>query len=107
MGVKMRVKIALCVFLVLFAAASLLAVLADLGLFSPPEAAPASAQNGYALRLRDGYVALFSPPDADEPQTVTDIRGADLPPVDRLALTAGVTAADRDEAMRLLEDYGA
>ena len=103
---RLQVKIILCVFLVLFAAASFLAVLADLGVFAPA-AEEGAAAGGYALRVWNGYIGVFSPPDADEPVTVTDVRVRDLPPTDRLALTAGIAAADRAAAARLLEDYGA
>lgn len=101
---KTSVKIALCVVLMLFAAASLVVVLADLGVLP---AVTAAAEADYELRGWDGYVAVFSPPDARVPGTVTDIRVRDLPVADRLALAAGVEAADYDQVIRLLEDYGA
>ena len=103
---RLQVKIILCVFLVLFAAASFLAVLADLGVFAPA-AEEGAAAGGYALRVWNGYIGVFSPPDADEPRTVTDVYVRTLPPADRMALIRGVTAADREAAVRLLEDYGA
>ena len=101
---KLRLKIVLCVLLMVFAAMSLGAVLAGLGLL--PEPAPASADAAYVLRNWEGYVGVFCPPQADTPTTVTDIRVRDLPLSDRLALTAGVSAADYGQVVRLLEDYG-
>ena len=104
---KLRVKILLCIFLVLFAAASLLAVLADLGALPGQGTAPAQAETGYALRAWQDHIAVFSPPDAQTPVLVTDIRVRQLPVTDRLALMTGVAAADRGAVARLLEDYGA
>lgn len=102
---KLGMKIALCVFLVLFAAASLLAVLASLGVL-PERAEAAGAESAYELRAWDGYVAVFCPPDAAEPVTRTDIRLRDLPLHDRLSLTAGLPAEDYGDVVRLLEDFG-
>ena len=97
-----RIRIVLCLALALVAAASLAAVLSSLG------ALPADAVgDGYLLREVDGRVGVFYPADAPAPSLIADIRVADLPPDDRLALAAGVRASDRDAAARLLEDYGA
>ena len=101
---KLRVKIALCLVLLIFAALSLLAVLSNLGVL--PETAPASAETLYELRAWEGFVAVFCPPEADSPTTMTDIRVRDLPLADRLALGGGVGAADYGEVVRLLEDFG-
>ena len=103
---KLRVKLILCLVLVLFAAASLLAVLGDLGLLDRDDVLPAE-QTGYALRTWEGHLAVFSPPSADSPAQVTAVRVHMLPLPDRLALTRGVAAADRESLARLLEDYGA
>ena len=102
---KLRIKLILCAALVLFAAASLLAVLGELGVLEQAE--PGGGQQGYQLRVWEGRLALFSPPDAERPETVTDVYVRTLPTADRVALTRGVLAADRDSAARLLEDYGA
>ncbi len=102
---RLRAKIILCAFLVLFAAASFLTVLADLGVFDRQEP-DGAAEGGYALRAWEGHIGVFSPPDALAPRSVTDIRLDGLPASDRLALTAGVPAADQAEVARLLEDYG-
>ncbi len=101
---KTSTKIVLCVLLMAFAAASLITVLADLGVLP---AAQAGAEPDYELRAWEGYVAVFSPPGAEQPGTITDIRVRDLPVADRLALSGGVAAADYDQVIRLLEDYGA
>lgn len=101
---RTSVKIVLCVLLMVFAAASLITVLADLGVLPAVQAAGSPA---YELRTWEGCVAVFCPPDASIPDTVTDIRVRDLPPADRQALAAGVAADDRDQVVRLLEDYGA
>lgn len=101
---RTSVKIVLCVLLMAFAAASLITVLADLGVLP---AAQAAAEPDYELRTWEGCVAVFSPPDASTPGTVTDIRVRDLPMADRLALASGVQADDYDQVIRLLEDYGA
>ena len=104
MNVRLWIRVGLCLALVLFAAASLLAVASELGVLDRPEPSP---EAGWALRSWEGKVALFSPPDAQEPQTVTDVYVRTLPPADRMALIRGVAAADREAAVRLLEDYGA
>lgn len=99
---KLRVKLALCIALAVFAAVSLAAVLGSIG------AIPASTDGGdYLLRAMDGYVAVYYPADAEEPTEITDIRVADLPAEDRQALLSGVSATDRAALSRLLEDYGA
>lgn len=103
---KLKIKIALCLFLVLFAAASLLAVLANLGVLHSPSI-PTAAESAYALRSWEGFVAVFCPPDAETPVTLTDIRVRDLPLHDKLSLTGGLAAADWPEVVRLLEDFGA
>lgn len=101
-----RSKILLTVALVLFAAASLLAVAGQLGLFERAREARAEAP-AYQLRVWQGRIGLFSPPDAEEPVTVADVNVQALPPTDRLALLRGVDAPDRQSAARLMEDYGA
>ena len=58
-------------------------MLASLGVLDDAE--PDIGAPEYALRTWQGRVAVFCPPDADEPQA----------------------AADRDSAMRLLEDLSA
>ena len=102
---KLWVKLALCLLLALFAAASLLAVLADLGLLGGDEV-PLAEDAGYVVRDWDGRLAVFTPPEADSPVTVTDVRVRMLPLSDRLALTRGLPAADRESLARLLEDLG-
>lgn len=102
MYMKLRVKIALCIALALFAAVSLAAVLGSLG------AIPASAEGeAYLLRECDGYIAVYYPADAAEPRQITNIRVAELPMEDREALRGGVSASDDEALARLLEDYGA
>lgn len=99
---KLRVKMALCIALAVFAALSLAAVLGSIGVI------PVSSGSGdYLLRAVDGYVAVFHPADGEEPAEITDIRVADLPAGDRQALLSGVSVTDRTALMRLLEDYGA
>ena len=102
---KTSVKIALCVILMLFAAASLLAVLSDLGAL--PKAETAQAETGYELRNWEGFIALFSPPGGRAPVGLTEIKVADLPTMDRLALAEGIRRDTYDEIVRLLEDFGA
>ncbi len=106
MDVKLRMKVILCVLLVAFAAASLLAVLSDLGVLSGAEPASADAY-AYELRTWQGRIGVFSPPDSNQPVAVADVYVQDLPITDRLALGRGVAAESREEAARLLEDYGA
>lgn len=99
---KLRVKLALCIALALFAAMSLAAVLGSI------VGVPVSAESGdYLLREYQGYVGVYHPADAEEPSEVTAIRVADLPAGDRQALEAGVCVSDRTALSRLLEDYGA
>lgn len=99
---KLRVKVALCMLLGLFALMSAAAVLGDLGVI------PAAAEGqGYVLREYRGRIGLFWPPEAEEPAELTDILVRDLPLGDRLELAAGVTVPDHAAAVRMLEDYGA
>ena len=100
---KLRMKILLTVLLALFAAASLLAVLTDLGVLGTAE--PAAAESGYMLRAWNGWVGVFCPPGAEEPVPVTDIRVRDLPLSDRLALAGGIAAEDHGQVVRMLEDF--
>ena len=102
---KLGLKIALCVFLVIFAAVSLTTVLTSLGVI-PALATPASAEGAYLLREWEGYIGVFCPPASQTPTTVTDIRVRDLPLADRLSLVGGVSAEDYQEVVRLLEDFG-
>ena len=102
---RIAVKIALCALLMLLAAWSLLAVLDSIG------AVPASAQgqedDGYMIREYEGYVAVWYPAQANYPAMITEIRTGDLPLTDRVGLRDGIPASDRDEVMRLLEDFAA
>ena len=99
---RLRVKVILCVLLLVFAAVSLAAVLADLGVL--PRAEPAQAEGAYGLREWEGFVGVFSPPEADSPAIMTDIRVRDLPLSDELALAVGITVPDYEQVVRLLED---
>lgn len=98
---KLKVKIALCVLLAVFAVISLTAVLGSLGVI-PVSAAGQS----YMLREYDGFIGVFSPADAETPMTVTDIRVRALPLGDQIELRAGVNVSDYGAVVRLLEDYG-
>ena len=99
---KRNVRLALCLLLALFAAASLAAVLGSLG------ALPAGVVGEtYLLREVDGVIGVFYPADAAEPSVLTDIRVRDLPLGDRLELITGVSVSDYGAVARLLEDYGA
>ncbi|MCD7844778.1 MAG: hypothetical protein LUG57_02815 [Oscillospiraceae bacterium] len=102
---KVRIKIILCLLLAVFAAASLGAVLAGLGLW-PEEDVSASAEQGYLLREWEGCVGVFCPPDAASPVMVTDIQVRGLPISDRLSLAGGVGAEDYGGVIQLLEDFG-
>ncbi len=102
MHMKLRVKVALCIALAVFAAVSLAAVLGSIG------SVPASAESeAYLLRACDGYIGIYYPMDAEEPTEVTDIRVAALPAEDQEALRLGVSASNEEALVRLLEDYGA
>ncbi len=97
---KLRIKIALCMLLILLAALSLTAVMGSLGVLPVSAAA-----EGYMLRDYDGYIAVWFPGGDAGPATVTDIRVRDLPLGDRAELAAGVTVSDYGAVLRLLEDY--
>lgn len=102
MKMKLRVKLALCIALAIFAAVSLAAVLGSIG------AVPASTEGGaYLLRDCGGYIGVFYPADASEPAEMTGIRVSELPPEDQETLQAGISASNREALARLLEDYGA
>ena len=99
---KLRIKVALCLLLILFAAMSLAVVLGSLGVLPV-----AAAGETYVLREYDGYIGVFYPGDAEAPSAVTDIRVKELPLGDRMELAAGVSVSDYGAVLRLLEDYGA
>ena len=91
-------KVILCGLLVVFAALSVLTVLGDMGLLS------ASGEAGaYVLREHEGYVGVFYPGEETAPTLVTDIRVQDLPAGDRRQLSDGISAADHQEMLALLE----
>ena len=97
-------KIALCGILLLLAAWSVASVMGGMGVM--PVSAP-TEEDGYLLREHEGYVAVWYPAQANYPAMITEIRAADLPLPDRAALREGIPAADRDDVMRLLEDFAA
>lgn len=100
---KIGIKLILCVILLLFAAWSLASVLGSIGAL--PASAEAEEADGYLLREYEGYVAVWYPAQANYPAMITEIRTDSLPLFDRAALRDGIPAADRDEVMRLLEDF--
>ena len=103
---RIGLKLMLCVLLMLFAAWSLLSVLGSIGVL--PASAPAETEeDGYLIREYDGFVAVWYPAQANYPAMITEIRTGDLPLTDRAGLRDGIPAADRDEVMRLLEDFAA
>ena len=101
---RIGIKLALCGLLALLAVWSLLTVLGGIGVL--PAGAPAE-DDGYRVGEYDGYVAVWYPAEADYPAMITEIRTGDLPLTDRVGLRDGIQAADRDEVMRLLEDFAA
>lgn len=103
---RLRVKVILCALLMALAAWSLFSVLGSIGAI-PVSAQAAAQEGGYLVREYEGYAAVWYPAEATHPAMITDIRAADLPLSDRIALRDGIPAADRDEVMRLLEDFAA
>ena len=101
---RIGAKLVLCAILLLLAAWSVLSVLGSIGAI--PASAPAE-EDSYLLREYEGYVAVWYPAEATYPAMITDIRTGDLPLSDRAELRGGIPAADRDEVMRLLEDFAA
>lgn len=102
---KIRLKLILCAALMLLAAWSLTSVLGSIGAL-PASAAGEDAED-YLLGEYEGYVAVWYPAQASIPAMITDISARDLPLQDRVELREGIPAADRDEVMRLLEDFAA
>jgi hypothetical protein len=99
---KAKWKVALCLVMVLAAAASLGAVLGSLGTMT----ASAAEDMPYMVREYDGYVGVFYPASSDTPTNLTDIPVSRLPLSDRIALAAGIGAQDYGQVIRLLEDFG-
>lgn len=60
----------------------------------------------YLLREYDGFIAVYSFGDDDEPMTVTDIEVCTLNDNDRQMLRNGITAENKAELISLLEDLG-
>lgn len=103
---RIGIKLALCAALMLLAVWSALSVLESIGAL-PASSSGVSEDAGYMLGVYDGYVAVWYPAEANVPAMITEIRAGDLPLSDRVALRGGIPAADRDEVMRLLEDFAA
>lgn len=103
---RIGVKLALCAILLLLAAWSAASVLGSIGAL-PVSADAAQEDGGYLLGEYEGWVAVWYPAGANVPAMITDIRTGDLPLSDRVELRDGIPAADRDEVMRLLEDFAA
>lgn len=104
MGMRIGWKLVFFLALLLLAAWSLVSVLGSMGVL--PVSAPEEAE-GYLLREYEGYLAVYYPASSDYPAMITEVRTRDLPLPDRAALQEGIPAADRNEVMRLLEDFAA
>lgn len=71
-----------------------------------PSAVPSHVHQesaAYVLREREGRVYVYT---AGEPFMLTDINPAALPSVDRDKLRQGIAAADKEELLSLIEDFG-
>ena len=58
----------------------------------------------YLLREQGGYVAVFTP-DSPQPIEITGIPVSSLRSADRSLLSVGIAAADREDLLKLLEDF--
>jgi hypothetical protein len=99
---KAKMKLALCLVMILTALLSLTAVLGSLGTLK----ASAAEDMPYMVREYNGYVGVFYPAESDLPTNLTDIPVRSLPLSDRLALAAGIGAEDYGQVVQLLEDFG-
>lgn len=59
----------------------------------------------YILKEQDGYVAVFSS-NSEKPLETTSIPVSGLRQADQALLKQGITAADRQAVLALLEDFG-
>ena len=65
---------------------------------------PAILLLGFILGAKDGFVALWKD-DLPEPIRVFSYSITSLPPADRQALETGIHIENREELLKLLEDY--
>lgn len=59
---------------------------------------------GYLVQLKNGFIDIYSE-DTCETQQISDIDPDTLPASEQQRLAAGVHVADRDELLKLLENY--
>lgn len=64
----------------------------------------APTKTEYTLSVYDGRIAVFENSDS-QPIEVFDVYVSSLPYNEQVELRNGLTAADRDELQRLIEDY--
>ena len=59
---------------------------------------------GFLLGIHEGRLTLWRENDP-HPLQIYDIRADSLPPADRLALSRGIRAGNREEVWQILENY--
>ena len=60
----------------------------------------------YMIRDFDGYIAVFSSADHENPEFVTNIMTKTLRSLDQLQLKDGIFAKTGEDMLKLLEDFG-
>ena len=60
----------------------------------------------FFLKSCDGFVAVYTASRSRAPESVTAIEVASLRSADRAMIERGITVADRQELLELLEDLG-
>ena len=78
-------------------------------IMTPRASALTDGQDGrgtykYVLRAHNGYVAVFSADDRENPYYISDMPVALLPEADRRDLEKGIAVRDEEELTHLLED---
>lgn len=93
-----KISVIGCGLLTVFAVISMVTVLGNIGVISV-----SGTEGAYILREHEGYVGVFYPGETADPAMVTDIRVRDLPAGDRRQLADGISAANHEEMLVLLE----
>lgn len=100
---KTGIKMIVCTFMA--AVALTFAVFTFLGFAKKPQSLPENSE-GYILGEKDGNIAIFSSSEPSVPLSITNIELSQLRQADQSLVSIGITVANEEELMQLLEDLG-
>ncbi len=73
----------------------------------PGQIQAAALENGaYLLKEYDGVIAIYRAEELNTPERLTEIQTATLRQADRQSLREGIFAANTEQLLMLLEDFG-